>query len=89
MIDKSLLNVSFMTIYENFIMDCTFHLLKGYASPKSSSCFCLHFRRKDDAVISILVQTREITLLIQNATCLYVSGETPIKWGVSSGTSGG
>ena len=54
--------------------------LKGYTTPKSRSCFCLHFRPKDDdvVVVSILVQERS-HLGSKMLRCLYVSvGETPL-----------
>ena len=35
-------------------------LLKGYATPKSRLCFCLHFRPKDDVVVSILAQGKSL-----------------------------
>ena len=34
--------------------------LKGNATPKSRSCFRLHFRLKDDDVVSILVQRKSL-----------------------------
>ena len=50
--------------------------LKGYTTPKSRSCFCLHLRPKDDVVVSILVQGRSL-LGSKIQRCLYVSvGET-------------
>ena len=50
--------------------------LKVYTTPISRSCFCLHFRPKDDVVVSILVQGRSL-LGSKMLRCLYVSvGET-------------
>ena len=60
-------------------------LLKRYATPKSRSYFYLHFRPKDDLVVSIMVQGKSL-YGFKMLRCLYVSGETPLKWGVSSGT---
>ena len=34
--------------------------LKGYATSKSRSCLCLHFRPKDDVVVSILAQGKSL-----------------------------
>ena len=42
--------------------------LKGYATPKSRLCFCLHFRPKDDVVVSILLQGKHSL----NQKCLVV-----------------
>ena len=51
--------------------------LKGYATLKSRSCFCLHFRPYDDVGL-ILVQGRSL-LGSKMLLCLYVSigGNTP------------
>ena len=52
--------------------------LKGYATPTSRSCFCLHLRPKDDVVVSILVQGKSL-FESKMLRCLYVSvGETPL-----------
>ena len=62
--------------------------LKGSATPKSRSCFCLHLRPKDDVVISILIQGKSF-FGSKMLHCLHVSRAMFLKWGVSAQTSGG
>ena len=74
--------------YSNIISNSSFIYaisLKGYATPKSKWCFCLHFRPKDDVV---MVQGKSL-FGSKMLRCLYVSGETPLKWGVTLETFGG
>ena len=52
--------------------------LKEYTTPKSRSCFCLHFRPKDDVIVSILAEGKSLSEQ-KNSRSQYVSvGETPL-----------
>ena len=48
--------------------------LKGYTTPKSRSCFCLHFRPK---IVSILVEGRSLLGSKCNIVCTFPLGNAP------------
>ena len=57
--------------------------LKGYTTPKSRSCFCLHFRLNDDVVVSILVPGRSLLDPEYYVICTFSKGKRPFCYSES------